>query len=74
MFRQNKKYIEIYVTWLYLVFMYILPFLLLTVLNGLIYAEVSISVVQGSSIDLRLLHHHDITKMLVVTKSPDFWL
>ena len=40
-FRQNKKYIEIYVTWLYLVFMYILPFLLLTVLNGLIYAEVS---------------------------------
>ena len=74
MFRQNKKYIEIYVTWLYLVFMYILPFLLLTVLNGLIYAEVSISVVQGSSIDLRLLHHQDITKMLVVTKSPDFWL
>ena len=63
MFRQNKKYIEIYVTWLYLVFMYILPFLLLTVLNGLIYAEVSISVVQESSIDLSL---HDITKKLVV--------
>ena len=40
-FRQNKKYIEIYVTWLYLVFMYILPFLLLTILNGMIYAEVS---------------------------------
>ena len=39
--RQNKKYIEVYVTWLYFVFMYIVPCVLLTVLNCLIYAEVS---------------------------------
>jgi len=38
--RRDEHYIEVYVTWLYLIFMYILPFTLLAVLNIVIYREI----------------------------------
>jgi len=38
--RQDRYYIAVYMTWLYFVFMYILPFTLLAVFNLLIYNEI----------------------------------
>lgn len=38
--RQNEYYISIYITWMYLVFMYVLPFGGLSVLNMLIFLDV----------------------------------
>ena len=38
--RMNPIYISVYVTWMYLVFMYLLPFGGLSVLNLLIYLDV----------------------------------
>ena len=38
--REHKVYISVYITWLYLVVMYIVPFLCLFVFNLLIYLEV----------------------------------
>jgi len=37
----NEAYISVYMSWLYLVFMYFIPFSCLVVLNLLIYREVS---------------------------------
>ena len=39
--RTNATYINVYINWLYLVFMYLLPFVCLAVFNLLIYREVS---------------------------------
>jgi len=38
--RQNQYYISIYITWMYLVFMYVLPFGGLSILNMLIFLDV----------------------------------
>uniref|UniRef100_A0A1B0CRX1 G-protein coupled receptors family 1 profile domain-containing protein n=2 Tax=Lutzomyia longipalpis TaxID=7200 RepID=A0A1B0CRX1_LUTLO len=38
--RSNPNYIEIYIHWLYLIFIYVLPFSQLAILNALIYAQV----------------------------------
>ena len=38
--RENPIYISVYITWMYLVFMYALPFSGLTVLNILIFLDV----------------------------------
>ena len=38
--RQDPTYINVYITWMYLVFMYILPFGGLSVLNTLMYLDV----------------------------------
>jgi len=38
--RENKTYIEVYINWLYLIFLYLTPICLLSVLNILIYREV----------------------------------
>lgn len=38
--RSNAEYIKIYIHWLYLIFMYILPFINLAILNALIYNQV----------------------------------
>jgi hypothetical protein len=38
--RQNPDYISIYITWMYLVFMYVLPFGGLSVLNMLMFLDV----------------------------------
>lgn len=40
--RQNSTYISVYIHWMYLVFLYILPFSSLAVLNAAIYRQVSI--------------------------------
>lgn len=39
--RRNKIYISVYIHWLYMVFIYFLPFSCLAVLNGAIYRQVS---------------------------------
>ena len=38
--RANKDYIDIYVNWMYLVFMYIIPFSCLAILNLLTFLEI----------------------------------
>ena len=38
--RENKDYIDIYVNWMYLVFMYIIPFSCLAILNLLTFLEI----------------------------------
>jgi len=38
--RQDPYYIEIYITWMYLIFLYLVPFTLLAVFNILIFREV----------------------------------
>jgi len=38
--RNNDIYIEIYMTWMYFVFMYIIPFSLLAIFNFLIYRKI----------------------------------
>ena len=40
MLRLNQYYIEIYINWMYLIFLYLAPFSLLAVFNILIYREV----------------------------------
>ena len=41
--RNDPTYINVYITWLYLVVMYIIPFTCLAIFNLLIYKEVSLS-------------------------------
>lgn len=41
--RLNPEYIKIYIHWLYLVFIYFIPFVSLTIFNGLIYKQVLIA-------------------------------
>jgi hypothetical protein len=41
--RKNPSYIKIYIHWMYLIFMYFIPFGFLTVLNTAIYRQVGIS-------------------------------
>ena len=38
--RMNETYLNVYITWMYLVFMYVLPFGGLSVLNSLMYLDV----------------------------------
>ena len=40
MLRLDQYYIEIYINWMYLIFLYLAPFSLLAVFNILIYREV----------------------------------
>lgn len=41
-FRQNDLYVRIYIHWCYLIFIYLLPFISLAILNGCIYRQVSL--------------------------------
>ena len=52
--RANETYISIYITWLYLVVMYIVPFTCLAVFNFLIYMEVK----KANKVNFAFQHLH----------------
>ena len=59
-------YISIYVTWMYLVFMYIVPFASLAILNMLIFLEIRRASARRAMLSNQEKREHNLATMLLV--------
>lgn len=65
-FRRNQLYISIYVTWMYLVFMYVLPFVSLIVLNYLIFLAMRKANATRARLSSQEKKEHNLAHMLLM--------
>eukprot|EP00095_Tigriopus_kingsejongensis_P010932 snap_masked-scaffold206_size259025-processed-gene-1.14 protein:Tk10932 transcript:snap_masked-scaffold206_size259025-processed-gene-1.14-mRNA-1 annotation:"fmrfamide receptor" len=65
-FRKSALYIKLYISWMYLVFMYIIPFVSLAVLNLLIFLEIRKANVTRSILSNQEKKEHNLAVMLLV--------
>ena len=64
--RMDPIYISIYVTWMYLVFMYIVPFASLAILNMLIFLEIRRASARRAMLSNQEKREHNLATMLLV--------
>ena len=64
--RKDATYIKVYVTWMYLVFMYIAPFLSLAVLNLLIFLEIRRASQRRAMLSNQEKKEHNLASMFLV--------
>ncbi|TRY67168.1 hypothetical protein TCAL_05489 [Tigriopus californicus] len=65
-FRKSALYIKLYISWMYLVFMYIIPFVSLAVLNLMIFLEIRKANVTRSILSNQEKKEHNLAVMLLV--------
>ena len=63
---RTLAYISIYVTWMYLVFMYIVPFSCLAVFNLLIFLEIRRATLQRAMLTSQEKKEHNLATMFLV--------
>ena len=64
--RMNSYYISIYVTWMYLVFMYIIPFATLAIFNLLTWLEMRRAIARRAHLSTQERKEHNLATMLLV--------
>lgn len=64
--RMDPTYISIYVTWMYLVFMYIVPFASLAIFNMLIFLEIRRASARRAMLSNQEKREHNLATMLLV--------
>jgi len=64
--RENKDYIDIYVNWMYLVFMYIIPFSCLAILNLLTFLEIRRASQRRARLSSQEQKEHNLATMFLV--------
>ena len=63
--RTNQTYISIYVTWMYLVFIYIIPFASLAIFNFLTWLEMRRAVARRAALSTQEQKEHNLATMLL---------
>lgn len=64
--RMHDNYISIYVTWMYLVFMYLIPFAALAIFNLLTWLEMRRALARRAALSSQELKEHNLATMLLV--------